>query len=248
MKFIKKFILIIIKILLNSVNYISTYLKFKKQWSQDKTNRFSNSSLFPCLFDNTNSTGFDRHYVFHTAWAARCLKSIMPPVHVDISSSLYFCTIASAFIPIKFYDYRPAKLSLSNLEEGSQDLLKLSFQNESISSLSCMHVIEHIGLGRYGDAVDFNGDLKAILELKRVLKTNGDLLFVVPIGVSKIEFNAHRIYSVEQVLNLFSDLKLIEFSFIPDDPSMGIITNALNQISVANSQKYACGLFWFKKI
>jgi ubiquinone/menaquinone biosynthesis C-methylase UbiE len=45
-----------------------------------------------------------------------------------------------------------------------------------------MHVIEHIGLGRYGEPFDVNGDLKAFEELKRIVKPNGDLLLVVPLG------------------------------------------------------------------
>jgi hypothetical protein len=36
-----------------------------------------------------------------------------------------------------------------------------------------MHVVEHIGLGRYGDPIDPDGDLKAISELKRVVQKRG---------------------------------------------------------------------------
>ncbi|NDC42314.1 MAG: DUF268 domain-containing protein, partial [Chitinophagia bacterium] len=56
----------------------------------------------------------------------------------------------------------------------------LPFESDSIPSLSCMHTIEHVGLGRYGDQLDPQGDLKAIAELKRVVQPGGDLLFVTP--------------------------------------------------------------------
>jgi ubiquinone/menaquinone biosynthesis C-methylase UbiE len=135
---------------------------------------------------------------------------------VDISSILSFSTIVSAFVPVKFYDYRPAELNLNNLESGFAELKKLNFADNSIASLSCMHTIEHIGLGRYGDEIDPAGDIKSINELKRVLKPGGDLLFVTPVGKSKIEFNAHRIYSFEQILDYFSPFLLKEFSLIPD--------------------------------
>jgi ubiquinone/menaquinone biosynthesis C-methylase UbiE len=132
-------------------------------------------------------------------------------LHIDISSALYFCAIVSAFVPIKFYDYRPANLQLSNLSTDSADLTCLPFNDASIESISCMHVVEHIGLGRYGDLLDPNGDLKAISELKRVLSTNGNLLFVVPVGgTPRIMFNAHRIYSYGQVISYFQDFELIE--------------------------------------
>jgi Caenorhabditis protein of unknown function, DUF268. len=109
-----------------------------------------------------------------------------------------------------------------------------------------MHVIEHIGLGRYGDPLDPDGDLKAISELQRVLAPEGDLLFVVPIGKPMIVFNAHRIYSYEQIAEYFSGFELKEFALIPDNPSEGgLIHDATKE--QADSQTYGCGCFWFKK-
>lgn len=200
---------------------------------------------YPCLDDRTSITGFDRHYVFHPAWAARVLARTRPEFHVDISSSLHFCTLISAFIPIRYYDYRPASVKLDNLSSEHADLLSLPFEDKSIPSISCMHVVEHVGLGRYGDSLDYNGDLKAIRELKRVLAPGGTLLFVVPIGKPKIMFNAHRIYSHDQVTDCFSDLELREFALIPDDPAgEGLIRHATKEL--ADEQTYGCGCFWYQ--
>jgi SAM-dependent methyltransferase len=201
---------------------------------------------YPCLDDKTTTTGFDRHYIYHCAWAARVLASAHPALHTDISSSLYFCSIASAFFPIRFYDYRAVGLRLSNLSTGVSDLLGLPFGNDSIPSLSCMHVVEHIGLGRYGDPLDPDGDLKAIAELKRVLAPGGSLLFVVPVGRPRIMFNAHRIYSYRQIVEYFSELELKQFALIPDDPQDGdLVYDATEEM--ANAQTYGCGCFWLKK-
>lgn len=205
------------------------------------------SNRYPQLFDKTETTKFDTHYIYHPAWAVRIIKKINPKFHTDISSTLTFSSILSAFIPVKFYDYRPAGLHLSNLTSKKADLHKLPFNDGSIESLSCMHTIEHIGLGRYGDPIDHNGDLRAISELKRVLSVGGSLLFVVPIGRPRVMFNAHRIYSYDQIMSYFSDLNLEEFSLITDNAiKTGIITNATKEMS--DSQEYGCGLFWFKKI
>ncbi|MCX6735939.1 MAG: glycosyltransferase [Candidatus Parcubacteria bacterium] len=201
----------------------------------------------PSLSDKTLSTNFDAHYIYHPAWAARIVKKINPSVHTDISSTLSFSTMLSAFIPVNFYDYRPANINLDGLTSLKVDLLDLPFKNESISSLSCMHTIEHIGLGRYGDPIDPEGDLKAIKELRRVLSKNGDLLFVVPVGIPKICFNSHRIYSYEQIVKYFNGFNLIEFSLVQDNASkIGMITNATKEQS--DAQSYGCGCFWFKKI
>ena len=198
---------------------------------------------YPQLDDRTAETGYDQHYVLHTAWAARVLAHTQPRLHVDISSNLYFNVACSAFVPIDFYDYRPAKLELDNLKSAAADLTDLHFADASVASLSCMHVAEHIGLGRYGDPLDPDGDLKAMRELSRVLAPGGDLLFVVPVGKPRIQFNAHRIYSYEQVRGQFANLRLQEFALIPDGAPGRIKRGASS--GDANSQTYGCGCFWF---
>ncbi len=73
-------------------------------------------NCFPCLNDKTEYTPFDAHYIYHPAWAARVLAELKPEKHIDIASTLHFCSIVSAFIPTEFYDYRPARLNLNNLQ------------------------------------------------------------------------------------------------------------------------------------
>jgi len=229
-------------------------LNFRSQFDHYKTLAKRDSSRFliqwedrwPCLHDNTKKTEFDRHYIYHPAWASRILAKIRPSEHIDIGSSLSFVAMLSAFIPVRFYDYRPSILNLHGLDSEYGDLLALPFADDSISSLSCMHVIEHIGLGRYGEPMDPEGDLKAIDELKRVTAKGGNLLFVVPIGQPKIQFNAHRIYSHEMILNYFWNFELVQFAIVPDDPEDGgLIIDASKNFS--DSQKYGCGCFWFQK-
>jgi SAM-dependent methyltransferase len=203
------------------------------------------SERYPCLGEKTSATGFDRHYVHHTAWAARILARTPPERHVDFSSSLYFVAIVSAFVPMDHYDYRRPDLRLDNATAGFADLTALPFADNSISSVSCMHVVEHIGLGRYGDALDPDGDKKAMRELSRVVAPKGQLLFVVPVGRPRICFNAHRIYSYEQIVTGFSALQLVEFRLVPDLPQDGGLIEAKPHVVAA--QEYGCGCFYFRK-
>lgn len=229
------------KRVVRSLEYINEFRRFKKL--SDGRFTMYMKDVYPCLTDKIKTTPFDQHYTYHPAWAARKLQQIAPSEHVDISSILSFSTILSAFVPTRFYDYRPADIQLSQFVSGAQDLKKLTFEDESLESLSCMHTVEHIGLGRYGDELDPQGDLKSISELKRVLKKGGNLLFVTPVGKPRIEFNGQRIYSFEQIADYFHPLQLQEFSIIPDKG--GLIENA--DPSIVNAQQYGCGCFWFKK-
>lgn len=227
----------------NRLRYRRQYGVFKATHGQ----RFSveDGDRQPCLEDGDGTTSFDKHYVYHTAWAARKLKETAPAEHVDVSSLTTFSTLVSAFVPIRFYDYRPVRIELDGFSCEHADITALPFDDDSIPSLSSMHVVEHIGLGRYGDPLDVDGDLKAIEELKRVLAVGGNLFFVVPIGKAKIHFNAHRIYSYGQVLSYFEGFDLREFALIPDRSDEGILLDASEE--QADLQDYGCGCFWFRK-
>jgi len=228
------------------------YRQFRKEFRQFQALSAGNGCLpvfwedrYPIMNERTQTTPIDSQYVYHTAWATRLLARTRPQRHVDISSYVYFPTIVSAFIPIDFYDYRPLPVRLSGLTTGAEDLTALTFANNSIPSLSCMHVIEHVGLGRYGDRLDPEGDLKAARELKRVLAPGGTLLIVVPVGTPRVCFNAHRIYAYSQVLAMFEGLTLDEFAVLLDDPSQGLISNA--SAALVARQYLGCGCFAFKK-
>jgi SAM-dependent methyltransferase len=225
---------------------LKDYFAFKRK--ADSRFTLSIKDFYPQIKDKTIKTGFDRHYVYHTGWAARKVKEINPAFHIDISSSLYFTSIVSAFIPVHFYDYRPAELYMNGIESKEGDLHHLPFDDNSVASISCMHTIEHIGLGRYTDPIDPQGDLKAMKELIRVVKPGGSLIFVTPIGKNAlIEFNAHRIYTLPLIKDYFKELELVEFSLIPEHAKDGGILLNAGQEDV-DKERYGCGCFWFKKI
>ena len=226
--------------------FIRDYFRFKKLSRSEHRFSIRLRDFFPQLFDNTSKTHFDPHYTYHPAWAARIVAQLKPTKHIDISSILHFSTLVSAFVPVEFYDYRPAEVRLPNLACKKGDLTALPFTTGTVESISCMHTIEHVGLGRYGDPIDPHGDIKAARELVRVVKKGGTLIYVAPVGKPGIHFNAHRIYSYEQVLSLFEGMELREFSLVPDDfKKHGLIKNA--DKNMVKDQRYACGCFWFIK-
>jgi len=221
--------------------------EFISQSKNIKDFQFSFAGNYLCVDDNTQTTGFDVHYTYHPAWALRkVINEIKPQKHIDISSAIYFSTSLSASIPVEFYDFRPAELKLSNLLCSKADLTNLFFETNSIESLSCMHTVEHVGLGRYGDEIDPIGDIKAMKELQRVVAQGKHLLFVVPIGgENKIHFNAHRVYKPEFILKQFDLMDLKEFYYISGDNKDQISAHP-SQIDLTK-ENYGCGCFWFIK-
>jgi hypothetical protein len=229
----------------NLVRFKDDLERYKKQAIVVDDCRFeiNERSFLPILDENTKQSSFDAHYVYHTSWAARLLARNSPRMHHDFGSDLRFSTLVSAFIPMVFYDYRPLKANMTGLSCKRADLMKLDLESGSIHSLSCMHVIEHVGLGRYGEPINPKGDIIAITELKRILAKDGDIYFVVPVGRGQLRFNAHRIYSFEMIKTYFSDFDLKEFALVNDAGEF--IEDASEEL--VNQQAYGCGCFWFRK-
>lgn len=227
-------------------SFVREYRAFRDMAAKAADRRFASrwADRFPALRDRTAATEFDAHYVYHTAWAVRAVVGLAPARHVDISSTLFFCSTLSAFLPVEFHDYRPAGLTLDGLTCGKADLTALPFPDASIESLSCMHVIEHIGLGRYGDALNPVGDLAAAAELTRVVRPGGHLLMVVPIGVPRLCFNAHRIYSLDQLRSMFAGFEIVGSALVRDDRTF-VVDPAPEEF---DSQKFGCGCFLLRRL
>jgi SAM-dependent methyltransferase len=171
--------------------------------------------IHPCLSDKTATTPIEPTYFLQDAWAAGRVFRIRPKHHYDIGSSVKTLGIISQFVPTTMVDIRPVEIQLDDFHFLAGSILALPFKDASIESLSSLCVVEHVGLGRYGDKLDPWGSEKAIAELKRVLKTGGHLLVSVPVDtVSRIYFNAHRAFTRAHVLELFKDLTLMEEKYI----------------------------------
>jgi SAM-dependent methyltransferase len=197
----------------------------------------------PCLTDWTASTPFDPHYFYQGAWLARKLKESKPLYHVDVGSSVLMTSVLSGSVDTIFLDYRSLQVRLSGLTSVAGDIVRLPFRSSSIDSLSCLHVIEHIGLGRYGDRLDPQGTAKAAEELARVLKPGGRLYVSLPVGRQRVCFNAHRVHSSETVPELFPSLRLIEFSCVDDAGAF----HEQQTFGVVHQADYACGMYVFER-
>lgn len=202
-------------------------------------------TLRPILDEWTSNTTYDAHYVYLGAWAFRKLADARPVEHVDVGSQISWITCLASIVPVVFIDIRPFDGCVPNLSSVAGSVLAMPYPDRSLGSLSCLHVAEHIGLGRYGDPLNPNGTKDAIRELARVLAPGGRLYFALPVGRPRVVFNAHRIHNPSDIIEYFKSngLNLVEFAAVTDQRQF-LPTAAPHDCANAD---YACGMFIFTR-
>jgi len=197
----------------------------------------------PQLLDRSDTSPYDPHYTYQDAWAAREIFQRRPGGHVDVGSRISFVAGLAAFVPVTFIDLRPLDVAIPGLESRRGSILELPYEDESVESISSLHVAEHIGLGRYGDPLDAQGTRKAAAELQRVLAPAGFLYFSVPVGRPHTAFNAHRVHDPTEVVRFFPSLSLDGFAGVDD---AGVFHDRLEPEALGGSE-WACGLYRFTR-
>ena len=225
------------------------YLVNAVRWSslnRDPAFRIRLSEFMFCAADRFQSAGaVDIHYFSQDIWAATQIYQRKTPEHVDVGSRLDgFISHLLPFCSVKYVDLRPLRLQQRNLVFIQGTILGLPFPSNSVPSLSSLHVIEHIGVGRYGDVVDPEGYLKAAKELIRVLAPAGVLLVGTPVGRERLVYDGHRVFDPQTVVRMFAPCELIEFSLIADGAASVKVDVNLDE---ARNCRYGCGLFVFRK-
>lgn len=183
--------------------------------------RFDHGTIFPCLGDRYEESGTASGAYFHQdLLVAQKIFSAKPVRHLDVGSSVAgFVAHVASFREIEVLDVRPLGVSVRNIRFRQCDMMAPLDEPfvECCDSLSCLHALEHFGLGRYGDPVCADGFLLGWENLFKMLKPNGTLYFSVPLGKAQIEFNAHRIFSVVQLRQLVGErFELLSFSYVDD--------------------------------
>ena len=196
------------------IEFYSSYKKYKHLISNAE--ELSISDFCPCINDDTQKTPFDAHYFYQGVWAFRKIKEKGVKSHIDVGSEIRWLGLLSTITKVIFIDIRPFETDLKDLIVKKGNILNMPFEDNSVDSISSLHVAEHIGLGRYGDELDPEGTIKACKELSRILAVNGNLYFSVPVGKQKTYFNAHRVHFPRTIIEYFKDLRLIELSGVTD--------------------------------
>ncbi|MCF8342997.1 MAG: DUF268 domain-containing protein [Chitinophagaceae bacterium] len=230
--------------------YLSDYIKIKKQRGKDKNFHFGR--IFPILGERSSEAGtMSGHYFHQDLLVAQKIFINNPIRHVDIGSRIDgFVAHVAVFRQIELFDIRNINSNVQNIVFKQADLTKLPDDLlEYCDSISSLHAIEHFGLGRYGDQIDYYGHIKVIENIYKILKRNGKFYFSVPIGPQRIEFNAHRVFSLEYLINLFdSKFNIENFSYVNDTGELfKNVELSTDQLSSNYNCHYGCGIFELTK-
>ncbi|GAB4297634.1 MAG: hypothetical protein Kow0098_22030 [Ignavibacteriaceae bacterium] len=232
--------------------YFKNLIKFGEQHRR-MISELKIRNYMPYPADRYDRSGIiESHYFYQDLFIARKILNANPVKHVDIGSRIDgFVAIVAAFRKIEVIDIRPLIVNDPNIVFIRQDITDDSFDLRNYcDSVSCLHTLEHFGLGRYGDSPDPRGHIKGLERIFNILNTNGKLYLSVPIGLARIEFDAHRVFSIEYLLGLFEDMfKIDSFSFIDDNDLLHEDTE-LTAEAVKNNFgcDYGCGIFELTKL
>lgn len=235
-------------------NTINDYNEKMKNCVDGKSFIIKKENMRLISSDLSAAAGYpEEHYFAQDIWGAKKIYENMPQNHYDIGSRVggFLAHILIFLEKVNYIDIRPLPYRIKKLNFIQGDATNLEkIKDESIFSLSSLHAVEHFGLGRYGDPIDPEACFKAIRAFQRVLAIGGKLYFAVPVAAQDtLEFNAHRIFNPQTIINAFDELKLVEFSLIVGKEVNSKVINIDEIAEVCQAlPDYSCGLFEFVKL
>lgn len=226
------------------------YAEFKRLLGNE-ISEFPINDNNPCLDDKYDHAGtLDGHYFYQDLYVAQLIFKNNPLMHVDIGSRVDgFVAHVASFREIELLDIRDMESQIQNVSFRQLDLMDdENIPENYCDSISSLHALEHFGLGRYGDTLDPDGHKKGFRNITRMLKSGGRFYFSVPFGPQRIEFNAHRVFSLSYLIDMVSvDYEIVSFSYIDQGILHANVTLTEDIIKESCRCKFGCAIFELKK-
>jgi hypothetical protein len=236
---------------LKKILFIKNYSKFKKnkkEWISQGGIITKNHMILSDYEDKAGN--IKGHYFHQDLLVTNFIYENKPMRHVDVGSRIDgFVAHVASFREIQVVDIR----ELEKSEHKNIKFVKANFMNdqnlEKTDSISCLHTIEHFGLGRYNDPIDVNGHNKGIANLVSLVKEGGRMYISFPIGQNnEVHFNAHRVFKVDTIFkhpSIKQHMELVRFDYVDDT---GNLHSDVMLQDFDTNIKYGCGIYTFKKI
>lgn len=225
------------------------YFQFRRDRSQWLKQGGKITRNYMVLSDYSDNAGITKGHYFHQdLLVAKLINEHNPKRHVDIASRVDgFVAHVASFREIEVVDLRPLpKSEHENIKFRQADLMSPQGLGKT-DSLSCLHAIEHFGLGRYTDSIDLEGTNKGITNLVDLVAPGGRLYISFPVGQDEVHFNAHRIHHPKTILNhesISKYMSLVRFDFVDDDGDLHVNID-ISDVDIQT--KYGCGIYTFER-
>jgi Caenorhabditis protein of unknown function, DUF268 len=208
--------------------------------------------LVPCLHDWHEEGGTtNNEYFWQDLQVARKIFAAKPEKHVDIGSRVDgFVAHVASFREIEVFDIRPITTIIPGVIFTQADLMSSAMTiTDYCDSLSCLHALEHFGLGRYGDPIDQKGYESGICNMARILRSGGIFYLSVPVGAERVEFNAQHVFDPKTIVNVAekNQLLLHEFSLFSTASGLVEMDTTLEDLTAIGKNRYGLGIFTFIK-
>lgn len=227
-------------------HFCRDWLKFRRSFS-------GNLNLVPCLHDRYQEGGsVNNEYFIQDFWVAREIFSASPKIHVDIGSRVDgFVAQVACYREIEVFDVRPLRSDLPGIVFKQADLMDLDsnlLAGGYCDSLSCLHAIEHFGLGRYGDPIDPLGYQKGIANMASLLSPGGVFYLSTPIGRERVEFNANWVFNPNTIISVASSNRLsLSALYVISGGHIEMREASTENLKALGDESYNLGLFIFSK-
>lgn len=208
--------------------------------------------MVPCLQDFYEEAGVTKsEYFWQDLLVAQRVCAASPLKHVDIGSRFDgFVAHVASFRELEVFDVRPVTAEIPGVVFKQADMMQpLSNMEEYCDSVSCLHAIEHFGLGRYGDPLVQNGYKLGIQNIALLLKQGGKLYLSTPVGRERVEFNANYVFDPRTIINIARecDLELVKLTVIYTGGNVTEVHPTNQELLRLAGQRYALGVFEFTK-
>jgi len=208
-------------------------------------NRYTRSFLYKLEDVLTEVCRSWKGRVVEYTWAIKKLELERGRV-LDVGSvgSKFPMELASLGYEVYAIDIRKYTLKHPHMDFILGDITKAPFRDNSFDRVTAISTIEHIGLGRYADRIEYKGDRKAIDEIHRVLKKGSEAFITLPFGKSCTTY-LHRVYDLERLNDLLAGFKVEEpeyFGVSGSIESYNWIPKSLHQLTNVDSSKIVRGL------
>lgn len=229
--------------------------RFAIDWWQFRKGYSGTLAWQPCLHDRYEEGGATRNeYFWQDLVVARWIFEARPQRHVDVGSRIDgFVAHVASFRDVEVFDVRPISSRIPGVVFKQADLMRSDslpdFAEGYCDSLSCLHAIEHFGLGRYGDPVDPSGHERGIANMVRLLKAGGTFYLATPIGRERVEFNANRVFDPRSIVRLVEGhgLMLQRLMVIASGGLAQEVQTAPESLHALAEETYNLGVFVFVK-